>query len=1054
MKSGRITFISAGAGSGKTTRLTEILCEKLLKKEAKPEGIIATTFTVKAATELKERVRIKLLDENRHDLAVSMAGAQIGTVNSVCGGLLKRFAFELGLTMEQNVLDENAAMERLSCALDDSTGPKELEAVTALAERLGYINPRNGKQLWKEHVSAIIDHARYNDIDPGRFSTFAEENADDLLALFPEALSEIPDRLVLSEIAAVKPFLEDALAQKEVNVTREYYELLRRFDNALQSGTAVWNDWKRVATPRLRKELVEVLEGLRSLCGSVASHPRLHEDLRAYLKTVFAIAEKALATYQQTKRELGFVDFADQESRMLAGLDNPAVREQLGDKLDLLLVDEFQDTSPIQLALFLKLAVLAGETYWVGDVKQAIYGFRGGDARLMHAVLDYLKHGDKEVLPYSWRTVPSLVNAVNSVFKSTFDSMLDPEDIVLEPKREEHPRQSSCFQWVLEGKKLESQCREVAGGVRWLFDSAYEVHDKEQERWRPVRYDDIAILARTNSHVQDIAGALKRGGIPVATLQPGLLSSPEGVFLVAALRRLLDPSDTLATAELYSLATCSEPEEWIQSRLDCLKSSSEPDLWLEEGDEFHPALREIAALRDKSMLMSPHKALEALTSMTGSVRYVLAWCRNGDEATMRLRNIQAVVELAQDYEEECTSRGVSPGVRGLVNWFTEIAEEEKDFFPESPTNAVRVLTYHKSKGLEWPVVILFDLDKRSEADVKSPVAAGSAELDASDPLRDRFIRFWPMPFSSRIPFDGIGTVRESSFFREGERLAQEESARLLYVAMTRARDCLVLCTLAKYDSCAWLDQAGASCFANGDGETVKLPDGGRLRCIKRGGFEIGKEAGSKSDERQALSWFSSKEPPVERMPEQVSPSLQEAVEQSSVVETVVYGRKLDLRQAIEPAEKGTVVHDMLAFALTQKPGICNAASVTRMTDAYTVPDFCDPDAFVLQLETFRSKLTERWPAQRMFVETPIEQVLPENQVLKGQIDLLLETPEGWVVIDHKIMLLEREQWEERSKGYSGQLAAYKQALEAVTGKPVESCWINFFASGGLVHVTV
>ncbi len=1054
MKNGRITFISAGAGSGKTTRLTEILGEKLLKKEAVPEGIIVTTFTVKAAGELKERVRAKLLEKHRHDLAASMTGAQIGTVNSVCGGLLKRFAFELGLTMEQNVLDENAAMERLSHALDEAIGGVELEKVTALAERLGFVDPRNGEQLWKKHVRAIIDHARYNDIDPCRFPAFAEQNADDLLALFPVPPDEPFDQHVLSEIAVVKPAFERSLSQKEVNVTREYYELLRRFEASLKTGTAAWNDWKRVATPKLRKDLLDVLEGLRLLCGSAASHPRLHEDIRAYLVTVFAIAEHALGIYQERKRELGFVDFADQESRMLAGLDNPLVREQLEEKLDLLLVDEFQDTSPIQLALFLKLAGLANETYWVGDVKQAIYGFRGGDARLMRAVLDYLKHGKKEVLPFSWRSVPSLVSAVNSVFEKTFASMLDPEDIVLEPKREEHPRQASCYRWVLEGRTLDEQYREVVGGVRGLFESTYEVHDKEEERWRPVRYGDLAILVRTNSHVQDIAAALKRGGIPVATVQPGLLASPEGVFLNAALRRLQDPSDTLATAELYSLATCSEPEEWLQNRLEYLKSGHDPDLWLEEGDGAHPVLREIAALREKSLSLSPAGALEALIGVTGAARHVLAWCRDDDEARMRLRNIQAVLELARDYEEECASRGGVPGIRGLVNWFSGLAEQEEDLFPESPASAVRVLTFHKSKGLEWPVVVLFDLEKAAEAEVSSPVAVSSGELDVSDPLRNRFIRFWPSPFGGKTPFDGIGTVRESAFVRDAEALAAEESARLLYVAMTRARDCLVLCTPAKYDSYAWLEQTGASCFVNGDGGRVELPDGGRLRCIRREGFETAEANETRHEERVPLCWFAPKVPPVERMPEQVSPSLQEAASGARAVETVVYGGRMDLQKTIEPAEKGTVVHDILAFALTQKPGFCDAASVERLTGAYGMAELCDPEVFVLQLDTFRRVLSERWTEQRLLVETPIEQVLPGNQVLKGQIDLLLDTPEGWVVIDHKITLLERKRWEERAMEYSGQLDAYKQALETVTGKPVESCWINFFAAGGLVRVNV
>lgn len=1050
-----IRFISAGAGSGKTTRLTSILGEKLLGKDVKPDGVIATTFTKKAAAELKDRVRAMLLEKNHEDLAVSIFEAQIGTVNSVCGVLLRRFAFELGLTIEQKVLDEHTAMEQLSRALDSAVCADDLASVTALAQRLGSVDYRTGELLWKKHVKEIIDLARYNNIDSEAFAGFARKNAAELLDLFPAPAGDDLEEKVLSAIAGLKPVVQRGLAVKPLKNTQNYLDALKRFEHSLEAGSFAWKEWLNMARQRPGKNLQPETEQLDTLCKEVVTHPGLHKDIRDYLMLVFAVAEKALGIYQDQKRRLGFIDFADQEAMLLKALENPAVRVRLREKLDLLLVDEFQDTSPLQLALFLELSALARQTYWVGDVKQAIYGFRGGDARLMKAVLDFLPDDSKDILGRSWRSVPSLVDAFNSVFRETFSPVMKPEDIVLEPERKEHPFQLSCFRWDLGKGAQEKQYRAAATGIQRLLGEKHEVFDKEEKAWRTLQYGDIAVLARTNAHVRKIAAVLKLSGIPAATEQPGLLASPESLLVTAALRRLVDPSDTLATAEIYSLVTCSEPEEWIRSRMEYLQTEQDHARWLEDGEGAHPVLREIARLRERSVELSPSGAVQALITITDVPRHVLSWCRAGEEARIRLLNIQKLVQLAREYEAECVTNGASATLRGLSHWFSGRADSEEDLFPEPPVNAVRVLTFHKSKGLEWPVVVLLDLEKPGNTGLSAPTAESIHGIDAAAPLKDRFIRFWPSPFGGNEPFAGLETVMQSRVVREAEALRREESARLLYVAMTRARDCLVLATSSKSRSFPWLEEAGAGCFVSGEGgQHVKLPDGSTLSCERWDGLDEAGQAAKPEKERTPLYWYAPNEPPAERLPEQVSPSLQEAASDVSVVETIVYGGMLGLHGKIAPAEKGTVVHDILAFALTQEPGTCDAGSVAGLLERHGMDGLCKPEAFAGQLGDFRRKLSGRWPDGKFHIEAPVEQLLPCDQVLKGQIDLLLETSDGWVVIDHKITVIEPAKWEAKAMEYSGQLYDYKQALESVTGRPVESCWINLFAAGGLLRLDV
>ena len=267
---------------------------------------------------------------------------------------------------------------------------------------------------------------------------------------------------------------------------------------------------------------------------------------------MFGLCGDALRTYANAKREMGVLDFADQEHLLLQVLDEPAVAATLDQELDLLLVDEFQDTSPMQLALFLKLAEHAREVYWVGDIKQAIYGFRGSDAALMEGILAALPGlgGDKEILGSSWRSRPPLVRLVNEIFANAFAPLLAPEDVVLrrnDPTRWRGRCSATGF-WAARTREMSARHLPAVFAAWW--SRSRQILDKDATSPRAVRFGDIAILSRSNEGVNAIAAALRAAGIPTATSQPGLLATPEAVLALACLRRLNDPSDTIASAEI------------------------------------------------------------------------------------------------------------------------------------------------------------------------------------------------------------------------------------------------------------------------------------------------------------------------------------------------------------------------------------------------------------------------------------------------------------------------------------------------------------------------
>lgn len=399
--SAKLTFISAGAGSGKTHTLTEILHKELSSGAVRPAGVIATTFTRKAATELRERVRGYLLAQGAHGMANAMGQARIGTVNAVCGELLRRFAFEAGLPTEQTVLEEEQAKVLLRHAIDAVQESEDAVELLRLVDRLGI-------QEWEKQFSFLVSQVRSNAIDPDALPAFARENAEDLLKHLPRATRDDLDERLIASIDAATPALSAAAAATKK--TADYLELAQKLRRGIHHGDAAWSDWVKISKMEPAAALRSVAQDIADNAGRAAEHPQLHADISAYLERLFVLCADVLRVYREIKRERGVLDFTDQERLLLQVLDDPTVAETLAEELDLLMVNEFQDTSPIQLALFLKLAGFAKRVYWVGDVKQAIYGFRGSDTALMEAIVRELGAlgGTKQILDRSWRSRPPL----------------------------------------------------------------------------------------------------------------------------------------------------------------------------------------------------------------------------------------------------------------------------------------------------------------------------------------------------------------------------------------------------------------------------------------------------------------------------------------------------------------------------------------------------------------------------------------------------------------------------------------------------------------------
>ena len=1043
---GRITFVSAGAGSGKTYRLTQILHDKLSSGQVSPSGVMATTFTRKAATELRERVRTALIEKGEFALANSMGQARIGTVNSVCGGLLERFAFEAGLAPVQRVLEEAQASALVREALDAVSDSETVQKINSLARRLGIDN-------WDEELTSLIAQARANDIAPDRCATFGARNAMDLLAHFPAPSAEDLDAALVRTIERVLPDLEQRATNKKN--TAEYIALVRDTMRVVKNGHAVWADWVKLSKKAPEAGLKTLAQPVTDIASQFAAHPQLQQEIAAYLTAIFALGATALKAYAQRKRELGVIDFVDQEHLFLGLLEHPSVCAVLAEELELLLVDEFQDTSPIQLEIFVRLSRLARETVWVGDVKQAIYGFRGSDAELMKAVIGQLPSlgGTKEILGQSRRSRPSLVRLVNAAFSAAFSPGLSQEEVALIPVREERVPDPAFAVWTLNGKNVEERAAALAEGMKALVASGYRIVDRNTGSPRVAHFGDCAVLCKTNDRVQTVAEALRAASVPWATQQSGLLSTPEAVLALACLRRLNDPRDTLASAEILSLADCEEPETWLADRLRYLEDDGDKARWRDGGKDGHPLLTRITELRAQAPLLSPYAAMELVITQCDLAGRVLRWRRDELVARVRLANLEALRNMARSYEETCLARREPATLSGLILWFGEQQQMELDILAEPPVDAVKVMTHHAAKGLEWPIVILLDVEKDIRDRLWSVSTRSDTSLDVGAPLKDRWIRYWPWPFGAQKKVEIAEAIAQSPGGIRLRAEAMDEAKRLLYVSMTRARDFLVLGFPEKRGECEWLGALNVPWLAPESArDSVDLPDGSTVPFQYRS-LQAPSVMTATVEPDVALRWFPVPASRTERLPATFAASASVS-HPCTIVETLPLGERLKLKPGIDMTALGNALHACMATAFTDPDCPIDETRAARILDGFGLAGAVDPTELVRQIGAIDQWITARWPDCRRHAEMPIESILPNGQIMQGRIDLLLDGLDGWVVFDHKANPASRDKWNEVATEHCGQLSMYANALVRTTGRSVKEAWIVLPVAAGAVRISI
>ncbi|MBI0473226.1 MULTISPECIES: UvrD-helicase domain-containing protein [Pectobacterium] len=1059
-----IEFVRAGAGSGKTHYLTHLLASRLEDKSARASSVIATTFTVKAATELRERARSTLLKKGRLDLAATVGQARIGTINSVCGQLIQRFCFDLGVSPDQRILDEQQASKIARVALESVQTPEEIRRLITVAHRLGIgqakfstaSREQKREAAISETLRKLMDAARENNLSPKQLAAMGAKNADAMLATWPVPVRGVSANLtsvldlVIAElqVARVKGNTTDVL-RKAIDRCRDARELLGQ-------GRLPWSEWVALAKLNAgapQKAIVAPLHTSANLHGKSAE---FHQDVREYLLLLFGIASRGLQAFEEAKREMGVVDFTDQEVLLLRGLETSEVVQQaLREELDLVLVDEFQDTNPLQLAIFIELAKLAKSSVWVGDRKQAIYGFRGTDSTLIQQVLDSVEAWGGKVgaaLTDSYRSTPALVKLTNEAFVSAFSQTPEAE-IALTPIRCPIADSVDLQNWTFAsppGKRI----LDVTGlgpVLTQFLRSKAQIYDKDTKSIRDVQPGDIAILCRTNSVVKDVVGALSRWGIPVAAERPGLLATPEAQLVIACLRRLHDRSDTVASAVIVGLTGALEPEQWLHDRLQFLadakrneKGEWEPPLnsWRVEGAGTNPLLARLESLRDRLLSLTPFESLRLAKAESGIANFCHSWSVDKRSAEVRLANVEQLLSLSRQYEEECLSSSQPATVNGLLLWLQKLDVDGKDGRAAANHEAVEVMTFHGAKGLEWPVVIVVGLDHPSRTDLWEVRARTEGVFNASVPLANRFIHFWPYPFGATKSVDEVTVAEATSVGKAAAKSALEENQRLLYVTLTRARDQIVLVskpgTGAELPPLDWLRESNA--IETFWPRTMKrVIDGFDISCFATDWTLEQTQAEPPVKTEEILQFYPLREP-KQHMPLWVRPSATQGGSfKVHTVETV--GSRIVVQAHTDMAMLGSALHNCVAYAVADPMEGITLDDVREILNRWGVGAAIDPQDALDQVNAFINWCRDKWPDSEALAEVPFEARRADGAIARGQIDFLLKVAGGYILFDHKANPRSAGDDDRLAFEHGRQLAEYAQAVAIASGEEVLERWL-------------
>lgn len=1168
-----ILYINAGAGTGKTYRLTHDLPDYLLGKNnnpvIKPSEVIVTTFTEAAAAEIRERARKVLLENNQPALANELDTAAIGTIHAICLQFIQKYWYAIGMSPDSEILTEaDKKMYRnqsISQLILSGKINNQLDAIAKYRDEFApkhkvNVIPVENPEFWIEELVTLIEKLAYYEIHtPTDIANCIQASKDEVNAIFNVTNTQcnIASCLQsLKNIDANKDEVEkymkkqafsyaDLIKLHEIaqerkneisNIVTKYNKKKNNFDTIADKSEPTTNKYQKA-----EEEYKAIKAEYDSIKNFIQTASHLENDLRSllrgshygtivcdYIDALFHIAGQWMNDYELFKKAHGVIDYNDMELGMLALLNNNAIASEIANDYKLVMVDEFQDCNPVQIKIFDKLSeivarnnALPQSSIWVGDPNQAIYSFRGSNTDLIEKVTSaFPTFGQpansngllKYKLDTSYRSREPLVQLANKTFSKLFTHM--------EPLNSHNPENhnyiDAVHHWHFKEKGNEPKefYLNLARRIKDMVESkAYQIVPKDSDTARPVEYKDIALLVEKHTDARAVAHEMMCAGVPVFVPEQDIWDRAE-VQLLMSLMRLCELQDTgrehtqAYSHELASLLHLWENKstvEVLQDRLDyCKNAKKDPDGKLQNDDwaRTGSVLNDIMIAMKEVKAMSFSARLANLILLLSVNDRVALW----GEAEVRQNNLVMLQRAANTFCQRCARLELMPSTALFTTYLKETKLEGSK---SSSSNTVKVITYHGSKGLEWPVVMLLSLDsdKTNDKEVKRSFFGLKEQIlqqNSTTNIPKYQVLAFPNVCGESKPEQVIDALKNlpNSRFEQVREENKKDATRLLYVGMTRAREYLFTTSYGKELKMNWFNSIGITGQNTdlwGVGIAVNIDEYNSIVYPKpstpprkhdpqtakdeetRQKYqnewdtyyeELEKHNQSEQDEANRhiipLGKCQLRNIPVlaadTALPKYITPSKKEKVGNVHPgtpidVENGKVSITLNVDKMGLKANIGTCIHNIFAAYNPQSPTDSSVKMAQTVIHQHGFDELIDAASVIASIAGLYHHLETLYPGGKAMHEVPFTHSKDEGTVVTGEMDLLWVKGNDVVLIDFKNVHVDdvSEVTDPTSDHYVGkylsQLNHYTNALTA-GGYSVLASYIYYPTLGKLIELPI
>lgn len=1142
-------LVAAAAGSGKTAVLVQRAIERLTDpvSPTPADKMLIVTFTRAAAAEMRARLERRLYEMIRENpgnhvlkrQSILLSQATIGTVDSFCADMVREHFHQLAVApdfkilsdkqkedMTKEALDavlnqafEEGVLDQLADAFSTERDDRKLSAM--ILQLYEYMQSHPFPEKWlKEKVAMYREDKKIQETLWGQaILSYGQETA-----VYCKSVAESGLRYLEEQADAQMEKAFGAVLKSDRDLCDALLEVFREKDwdkavSMLSGGLtfarrgALRGEYDQRMKTRLeliRDECKTCLPSLEKLFAANEKDSR--EEMERTAPLVELLGEITLRfseKYKEKKQAGGFLDYSDLEHLTIAlFLDdegNPtAVAKDISHRFDEIMIDEYQDINEVQNSLFYAISKDGSNLFMVGDVKQSIYGFRQAMPEIFLESRERFPKYDRTkdaypasiVLDRNFRSRKEVTSSVNYVFSGIMSKQAGDIDYIGEELLAygaDYRDKPGCETELVflerdtQYPAEEAESRWIAEKIKEMMTQGFTVTQKGEER--PLQYGDICILLRSaNKYAFRYAQQLRKLGVPArAAVSGGFFSASEINCMVSFLQVVDNPNQDIPLLAVlmspiygFSADTLAELRSDAKSRKESLYLSL-----LRKGEEqlqCRQVLEEISAFRAVAATMAADDFLTYLYEKTGYTEMVLG----APEGETRLANLHMLQKYAREYESS-GYHGVSGFVRFLDRLRRSNADLEAADAPTTEENAVQLMSIHKSKGLEFPVCMVAGCGRNFSGDRAEVLLHPQLGLGVRLKHPD-------------LPARYSTTVREAIALETARSEASEE-LRVLYVALTRAKEKLILITsgngleksmvkLSFQISPEGISPYGVRSCRNA-GQWLMLcalshPDGAALRemldlrelPVRGEGAPAWKISFRQvSPQEEPVPDTQGQQAPVDlallgrmktrvlfRYPYALETTIPNKVAASKLTaaekgEDILLSRPGWMgSKEMTPAQRGTALHDFMQYAdfaaaaldpqqeldrlcemgfLTAEQG--KAVELSRVKKFFASP---------LGKQVLQADRVEK--ERRFTVEIPgslagVQENTEEKVILQGAVDCLFYTGNTVSIVDFKTDKVDSPEvlWQR----YETQLRLYGYAMEQVTGCSVKelvlySTWLN------------